>query len=509
MSTKTPVLPRVGLVQACDDPELLNFPLWPRQRELLSALEEGPPEHSWALGRRVGKTTLAALTGVWDCCLRPDLGRHVRRWERRHAVAVATNVRQGRLVLQAARSIVEESPLLRPLLTHESEDELVFSTGASFSAFPCTSRGGRGWAISTLILDEAAHMLDNDGDLAAENVYRALKPSVAQFGSEARVIISSTPWGSEGWFAEHFQRAGSGELEGVEAHHATTAEANPTIDAEWLLREERRDPESFRSEYLAQFVGSGGAFFDSAAIDAAVTLPGELTPADGVEWRAGCDPAFAQDMFGLCITGRDPKDRERLLVGCVRAWLPPKRKAASLDEGRQIEDAVLAEVAQVIRAWGASAVTDQFKSAGVVERLRRYGISVRTEQMTAPTKNAAFGFLRGRLNEGSIEFYAHPDLLRELRSARTRYSAGRSSVVLPRVGGSHGDLAQALAISVYDHDRHGLGSQRIRTSGRQQAARLRERASSEKLPAGSRGRGWVGGWQPPRDGHVGWDEYLR
>jgi hypothetical protein len=93
----------------------------------------------------------------------------------------------------------------------------------------------------------------------------------------------------------------------------------------------------------------------------------------------------------------------------------------------------------------------------VVERLRRYGISVRLEQMTAPRKDAAFGFLRGRLNEGSIELYEHPDLVRELRSVRTRYAAGRSSVVLPRVGGSHGDLAQALAISVLEHDKHGLG----------------------------------------------------
>jgi hypothetical protein len=84
--------------------------------------------------------------------------------------------------------------------------------------------------------------------------------------------------------------------------------------------------------------------------------------------------------------------------------------------------------------------------------------------MTAPTKNAAFGFLRGRLNEGSIEMHPHPDLLRELRSVRTRYSAGRASVVLPRVGASHGDLAQALALSVYEHDRLGLRRQPARLS---------------------------------------------
>jgi hypothetical protein len=77
--------------------------------------------------------------------------------------------------------------------------------------------------------------------------------------------------------------------------------------------------------------------------------------------------------------------------------------------------------------------------------------------MTAPSKDAAFGFLKGRLNEGSLEIYEHADLQAELRRLRTKYAAGRSMVVNPRVARSHGDLAQALALAVYEHDRHGLG----------------------------------------------------
>jgi hypothetical protein len=40
-------------------------------------------------------------------------------------------------------------------------------------------------------------------------------------------------------------------------------------------------------------------------------------------------------------------------------------------------------------------------------------------------------------------------LLEELRRLRTKYTAGSSSVANPRVGSSHGDLVQALAIAVY------------------------------------------------------------
>lgn len=470
---------RVGLVQACDDPDLFGVELWPAQRRWLEAIEEGPATHVVAAGRRAGKSLGQAVTGLWFATLRPDLRQYLRRGERGYVVAVATNLRQSRRLVETARSIVEASPVLAPLVVSATDDEITFSTGMTFSAFPCTSRGGRGWPVACLLLDELAHFIDTEGNSAAESVVRALVPSTAQFGAAARVVACSTPWGSSGAFAELFQRAVSGELEDAKAHHATTAAANPTISAEFLASEERRDPEAFKAEYLGQFIGSGGAFFDPDNIAAAVTLPGELRPDDGVDWVAGLDPAFSSDPFGLVIVGHDPGDWRRLVVGLVRSWRPAPRKAATLEESRELEDAVLGEVASVIGLFGARAVTDQYKAAGVVDRLRRYGVAVTAEPMTAPTKDAAFGFLRGRLNEASLELYAHEDLLRELRAVRTRYSAGRSSVVLPRIGGSHCDLAQALAVAVFAIDRFGGGGPA--------RASLRRPSGPRSLRAGSLG----------------------
>ena len=59
-------LRQVGLIAVCDDPQLFDFELWPRQRELLEAIEGGLRLHIWALGRRSGKTTLAALARPSD-----------------------------------------------------------------------------------------------------------------------------------------------------------------------------------------------------------------------------------------------------------------------------------------------------------------------------------------------------------------------------------------------------------------------------------------------------------
>jgi hypothetical protein len=441
---------RVGLIQACDDKRLFDFPLWPKQRELLEAVEAGHRMHVWALGRRSGKTTLAALVGLHACLFRPQVAARVRPGELFYAVAVATNLRQARLFVSAARSIVERSGLLPGLVESSSEDEIVFSTGGVLTAFPCSSRGGRGWPIAALLMDEAAFFQsETEGPQVAERVFEALVPSTAQFGSAARIILASTPYGTEGLFATTWQQAANGELEDAVAQRATTREVNPTIEESFFQAEEARDPESFRSEYGAEFVGSGGAFLDPEVVEQAVADRHELLPEHASGWVAGLDPAFASDPFGLALVGRGGG---RLVLGRVQAWQPVRRwfrKADSFEERREVEDELLFEVAGVCKQYRARVVTDQYAAPQVVARLRGLGLTVTAIPTTATSKTQAFQELRARLNMAELELYRDKQLLAELGRLRTRYTAGSSLVVNPRVGGSHGDLAQALALAVY------------------------------------------------------------
>src|SRR5207253_10177673 len=140
----------------------------------------------------------------------------------------------------------------------------------------------------------------------------------------------------------------------------------------------------FKGEYLAEFTGSGAAFLDPDRIAAAVTDRGELAPGHALGWIAGLDPAFSSDPFGLALVGRDPRDRGRLVLGLTRAWKPTKSR--SFEERRDVEDAVLGEVADVCKLYGARVVTDQYAAPAVVDFLRRRGLSVRTEPMTATSK---------------------------------------------------------------------------------------------------------------------------
>jgi hypothetical protein len=301
-------------------------------------------------------------------------------------------------------------------------------------------------------MDEAAFFLsETEGPQVAERVFQALTPSTAQFGDLAKIIVASTPYGTSGLFHDLWTRADAGELEDAHAAHATTREVNPSIERSFFAQAELLDPDGFKAEYEAQFVGSGGAFLDAERVREATADRGELEPGEASGWVAGLDPAFQSDPFGLALVGRRDGG---LVLGRVQAWLPKRRwytrRELSFEERRGVEDDVLEQVAEVCRRYRARCVTDQHLAAEVADKLRRFGLSVTSVPMTMTSKTAAYQELRARLNMGELELYPDQQLLAELGRLRTRYTAGSSSVVNPRVGGSHGDLAQALALAVYE-----------------------------------------------------------
>jgi hypothetical protein len=287
------------------------------------------------------------------------------------------------------------------------------------------------------VLDEAAHFVSEEaGDRCAEKVWEALVPATAQFGSAARIILSSTPYGTSGLFADIWHRADAGEIEDAVAQHFTTQEVNPTISESFLALEEKRDPDSFRAEYLAEFTSSGDSFLDFSRIDDARAPI--ACPEAAQAWVAGCDPAFSRDAFGLALVGRT--EAGNLVVGPVKALQPEGAFSGPTDE-----------VAEIAKEYNARCVTDQFSSAAIVDRLRNHhALDVKLHTMTAASKTAVYQSLRAALYSGELTLPDSPSLVAELKRLRTNYTSGQAAVVNPRVGGSHGDQAQALALAVHE-----------------------------------------------------------
>jgi len=291
-----------------------------------------------------------------------------------------------------------------------------------------------------------------------------MTPSLATFGKYGRLVVCSTPMGDDGLFAEIYKRAQNGELADGAAFHATTREMNPSVTESFLESQELAlGSDDYRREYEAVFLAGGASFMEGERLREVVADRQELPAEAGVGWTATLDPSFARDATALAIVGRDKSDSERLLLGFAGRWLPPRPKRRVLrspEQQAEITDEILDAVAQVLARFGLrNVVSDQHAPGVVTHELAKRGINVRVSAWTASSRTEALQALRARVYSRRIELYdpRGVPLLTELQRLRTRYRAGASTVEVPRVGDSHGDVALAVAAAVYEFDRFGAG----------------------------------------------------
>jgi hypothetical protein len=345
---------------------------------------------------------------------------------------------------------VKGSPVLRRWLRSQTADELIFDRDGVITAvraMPCSSRGIRGYPISTAAMDEAAVMVTTEeGNQAAAQVYRALRPSVAQFGHLGRVVVASSPYGSAGWFADHWAKVDRGELAGWTAAQISTEQLNPQVPADFLADIERDEPDTFGSEHLALFESGGQAFFDMSRF-APDPMLDVAQPVDAVHWQAALDPALSSDAFGLALLGVTADSR--LVVGPVEAIEPERKRGWTFELKRAARDRVLARVAELCKSYSADAVSDQHESQAIVARLSELGVNAHVVGMTREIKLAAFRELRDRLYDGSLVLPLHESLLSELARVQLKIEQGGAKILLPRSAHGHCDQVQALALCAH------------------------------------------------------------
>lgn len=413
--------------------EVLGLKLWPKQAEILCQF----PRYQvlvLALGRRSGKSLLASIWATYDAifgnyegCLRPD--------EPRYIVCVATRHDQANIVYGNIRRFFNLSALA-PLVVDGTSEELWLANNVCIKVLPCSSRAVRGLAISTIILDELAYFVDTEsGYQAGKQVYDALYPSLAQFGDRGKMIAISTPWGKRGIFWQLWQRAQKG-LPGMAAFRYSTQEMNPTISKEFLERECLKDPESFASEYEAEFLDAAAAFLPADAVRACVVREGTTPYQQGMRYVLGLDPAFSYDSFAFAVCHSEGEDSQRVVLDHVERLQPP----VSFVEAYEL-------AAYLSQIYGdAQVVTDQHCAAPLVQTLRGKGVRVEVKPFDAKRNQQVWGSLGALIRARRLEIYPSPVVDELLRLEREMTSSG----IRVEAGSGHDDLATALAMAAHE-----------------------------------------------------------
>jgi hypothetical protein len=421
--------------------DVLRFPLWPGQETLIREWEAGRPRLGiWRLGRRSGKSRMAAGLAVWSATANSQ--RHLDsapRGEQLSIVCVSRSQRLARVTHRMIRGFLQ-SPALAHLVVAESADSITLSNGLELVTVPCHAAATRGMAVPVALLDEAPYWQGADGSmLDAAEVFEGIEPSTAQF-EQGFILAMGTPRLASGWFFDQSERARSGRFPGIREWHRETSSMNPQISRAWLASKEAEDPLAFSREYRAVFEASISSALDAALVRAAVRDgPESLPPLPGRNYLIALDPAFSSggETFACVVGHREPEPDNRVIVDLVKGW-----KGAKGDPVRV--DAVLDEIAALSLAFhGAPVTTDQFAAVPLTQSMAMRGLTAQSSAWTSESKVAALAAVRRCLYAGRLEIPNNSRLISEMVNLESRAGpSGRPKIAAP--GGQHDDFCSAL-----------------------------------------------------------------
>jgi hypothetical protein len=258
----------------------------------------------------------------------------------------------------------------------------------------------------------------------------------------AKLVLASSPYAMNGVLWDLW--ANRKKDREVLVWHAPTALMNPTVPARFLENEKKRDVETYRREYEAEFAEAVSAYIPAEAIAACVVEGRASVPAQPrlFNYEAAVDAAFKGDVFTLAVAHKDCRD-DRVVVDHVYGWEGSRQEPVRLGQ-------VIPEIRNVLDRYGTRVVYgDQFGAEPLKHAFREAGIEFEEVPFTLQSKADLYANLRSYILDRRIELLDHRESLRELRALEVQLlPGGHPRVGHPNRGGIHDDYADAIALAV-------------------------------------------------------------
>jgi len=362
---------------------------------------------SLAMGRRWGKTTLGGTYAL--ACARRGAAvawvvptyrnaRPLWRFCEQRTAAVADRIRTNRA------EMVMEFPGRGRLGIYSAENDT----------------GLRGESFHLVIIDEAAQIKE-------ETYTDVIMPTLADYNG--RCLLISTPKGLN-WFYTEFQRGVADGKAQASFHAPTSANPRPNIQRAFRLVKGRVPERTYRQEWLAEFVESGGLVFRN--VDALATLKAQEGPIQGHTYVGGVDWGRFEDASVFAVL--DATTRELAYVDRM------------VDTNFHLQ---LTRLQALHQRFGVITWTAEYNALGgpQVEALQNAGLPVMAFTTTNATKAKIIDDLALALEQKTLRLLDDPVLCGELKAYTSeRLPSGLIRYSAPE--GMHDDHVMALALGV-------------------------------------------------------------
>jgi len=394
-----------------------------------SSVPEEPAREAFVIvGRRGGKSIIAALIAVYVACFR-KYDDVLAPGEVGTVVVVAADRKQARVILRYINGFFDHVQLLGRLIVNRTKEAIELSNRVVIEIHTASFRNIRGYTAVAAICDEVAFWRSEDSANPDAEILNALRPAMATVPGALLLCISS-PYSRRGVMWEAFRRY-HGKDGSVLVWQSDTRSMNPTVSESIIKTGYEQDPQAAAAEYGGEFRTDVETFVSREAVEA-VVIPGrrELPPAEGLRYVAFVDPSGgSSDSMTLAVAHRGEKGRT--VLDCVRERKPPFSPPA-----------VVEEFVAVLKRYRVGTVTgDAYSGEWVREAFVKRGVTYR---VSGKPKSELYLGLLPLVNSGGLELLDIERLVNQLCSLERRTGrSGRDSVDHPPR--SHDDVIDAAA----------------------------------------------------------------
>ncbi|MFA5313096.1 MAG: terminase large subunit [Methanomassiliicoccales archaeon] len=312
----------------------------------------------------------------------------------------------------------------------------------------------RGRSTILILFDELA-FYDQAGKVNGKKFYNTLKPSLTKFYKygDGRLVEISSPDVAAGIFHEISEN--SKKYDNILSFQLPTWCSNEdiTYDDPELTKYRKTNPDTFASEYGAQWARSGtyGVFFPEGLVDRCIRADVEehsrIMP--GVNYYLHVDPANGGDRYTAVLVSKEyytnSRGKRRIRVRLAKTWIWNPVPGVGL-----LFNEIDREVINICSKYHPMTVTyDQWNSVQSLQLLRSHGINCVQTSYNRSYKNKIYQALKDMMSyqpEPELWLYNDVQLIGEIKALRYRPTVRGVSLVTDRHGEiKTDDLVDCLA----------------------------------------------------------------
>jgi len=447
-------------------------------------------------GRRSGKTFIASVISAYEAyklILKVDPQKHYKlpQGEEIRIINIASTSDQALILSKATQNRILNSKWFLPYIEGKNQSEIRLRTkrdlelynqeirlygkpldihaSIRIQALPCTARGIRGGNVIVGILDEIAHFIDNEGNRSGDQIYEALTPSIATFGLDGKIICISSPYIKSGIFYDLYLDALGREDDEPDLNkimfRIPTWEMNDSITFEYLESEKKRNPETFDSEFGADFSSIISGFFKyPEKIDACIIRSCETSNPNGnFGHYIAVDPSSSQNGYALAMVhveqrerikeldGKEKKEKKNIVV--LDRWKVWNLRDPEFEGLPYIDEEVIFDYINNLcqRFRVVKIAYDQFESTSSVMKFKKMGVNAIKTPFSRHYNTKIYKKLRDMIYDERLDLFYNERGIKELKNLQEKKVGKKQIVVEAPLQGeiTTDDLCDVLANAIF------------------------------------------------------------